>query len=88
MVTGAGGIGNESIDTLLKDLRRRFSGGSADHPDWSLEPDRYTVEQVSARVREFLFEEKRGRSAAASGPRYGSAATPPAVLWQSSGKCS
>ncbi len=24
MVTGAGGIGNESIDTLLKDLRRRF----------------------------------------------------------------
>ena len=26
MVTGAGGIGNESIDTLLKDLRRRFSG--------------------------------------------------------------
>ncbi len=58
MVTGAGGIGNESIDTLLKDLRRRFSGGSADHPDWKLEPDRYTVEQVSVRVREFLFEEK------------------------------
>jgi hypothetical protein len=26
MVTGAGGIGNESIDTLLKDLRRRFEG--------------------------------------------------------------
>jgi ATP-dependent protease HslVU (ClpYQ) peptidase subunit len=26
MVTGAGGIGNESIDTLLKDLRRRFNG--------------------------------------------------------------
>jgi len=58
MVTGAGGIGNESIDTLLKDLRRRFSGGSADHPDWSLTPDRYTLEQVAVRVREFLFEEK------------------------------
>ncbi|MET1084042.1 MAG: hypothetical protein ABWY12_13495 [Burkholderiales bacterium] len=58
MVTGAGGIGNESIDTLLKDLRRRFSGESADHPDWGLAPDRYTLEQVSVRVREFLFEEK------------------------------
>jgi hypothetical protein len=58
MVTGAGGIGNESIDTLLKDLRRRFSGGSAEHPDWRLDPDTYTLEQVSARVRAFLFEEK------------------------------
>jgi hypothetical protein len=58
IVTGAGGIGNESIDTLLKDLRRRFSGGSADHPDWSLDPGSHTVEQVSVRVREFLFEEK------------------------------
>ena len=58
MVTGAGGIGNESIDTLLKDLRRRFTGSDADHPDWKLDPDRYTVEQVSVRVRQFLFEEK------------------------------
>ncbi|MET1084063.1 MAG: hypothetical protein ABWY12_13605 [Burkholderiales bacterium] len=58
MVTGAGGIGNESIDTLLKDLRRRFTGSNADHPDWKLDPDRYTVEQVSVRVRQFLFEEK------------------------------
>ena len=29
MATGAGGIGNESIDTLMKDLRRRFSGADA-----------------------------------------------------------
>jgi hypothetical protein len=28
MATGAGGIGNESIDTLMKDLRRRFSGAA------------------------------------------------------------
>ena len=58
MVTGAGGIGNESIDTLLKDLRRRFSGRDADHLDWKLDPDCYSVEQVSVRVRQFLFEEK------------------------------
>jgi hypothetical protein len=38
MATGAGGIGNESIDTLMKDLRRRFSGADAKHPDWALDP--------------------------------------------------
>jgi hypothetical protein len=58
MVTGAGGIGNESIDTPLKDLRRRFSGKDTEHSDWKLDPSTYTVEQVSIRVREFLFEEK------------------------------
>jgi 20S proteasome alpha/beta subunit len=44
MSTGSGGIGNESIETLLKDLRHRFAGRSAAHPDWELDPDRYTVE--------------------------------------------
>ena len=41
MATGAGGIGNESIDTLMKDLRRRFSGADARHPDWALDPATY-----------------------------------------------
>jgi 20S proteasome alpha/beta subunit len=58
MVTGAGGIGNESIDTLLKDLRRRFSGRDPAYSSWKLDPATYTVEQVSIRVRAFLFEEK------------------------------
>jgi 20S proteasome alpha/beta subunit len=58
MVTGAGGIGNESIDTLLKDLRRRFSGKDLAHSDWTLDPTACTVGQVALRVREFLFEEK------------------------------
>ena len=58
MVTGAGGIGNESIDTLLKDLRRRFSGNDLAYTDWKLDPAGCTVEQVAVRVREFLFEEK------------------------------
>ncbi|MBR0646348.1 hypothetical protein [Plastoroseomonas hellenica] len=58
MSTGSGGIGNESIETLLKDLRRRFAGRSASHSDWKLDPNAYTIEQVAGRLRSFLFEEK------------------------------
>ena len=56
MVTGNGGVGAESIATLLKDLRSRFDG-SASHP-WKLDPANYTMQAVAERVREFLFEEK------------------------------
>jgi hypothetical protein len=56
MVTGNGGIGNESVSTLLKDLRRRLSDRA--QTDWYLEAATYTMEQVAARVRRFLFEEK------------------------------
>ncbi len=58
MSTGAGGIGNESVETLLKDLRRRFAGRDPMHGDWRLDPERYTMEQVAERLRAFLFEEK------------------------------
>jgi 20S proteasome alpha/beta subunit len=58
MVTGAGGIGNESIDTLLKDLRRRLSGEEAAYADWALDPANYSMQGVASRVRQFLFEEK------------------------------
>lgn len=56
MVTGNGGIGSESIATLLKDLRSRLDG-TADHA-WKLDRANYTVQHVAERVREFLFEEK------------------------------
>ena len=58
MVAGSGGIGNESVDTLLKDLGVRLRGDDAQYPDWKLDPQDYTVEQVALRVRQFLFEEK------------------------------
>jgi len=58
MATGSGGIGNESIDTLMKDLRRRFSGADAKHPDWALDPATYTLRDVAIQLRSFLFEEK------------------------------
>ncbi|MFL5281328.1 MAG: hypothetical protein ACJ8AW_10095 [Rhodopila sp.] len=58
MSTGSGGIGNESVETLLKDLRRRFAGLVPAFADWRLDPETYTVEQVATRLRAFLFEEK------------------------------
>ena len=58
MATGAGGIGNESIDTLMKDLRRRFSGADVKHLNWALDPVTYTLRDVAIRLRSFLFEEK------------------------------
>ena len=58
MSTGAGGIGNESVETLLKDLRRRFAGLDPAHADWRLDPGTYTMERVAQRLRSFLFDEK------------------------------
>lgn len=58
MITGAGGIGNESIDTLLKDLRRRLSGEDIAHADWKLDPNNYSMQGIAGRLRQFLFEEK------------------------------
>src|SRR5215213_259116 len=56
--TGAGGIGNESDENLLKDLRRRFAGLDPAHAGWRLDPGSYTLGQVADRLRSFLFEEK------------------------------
>src|SRR3954469_18917203 len=50
MSTGAGGIGNESVETLLKDLRRRFDGRDTGYPEWRLDPAGYTMEQVAGRL--------------------------------------
>jgi 20S proteasome alpha/beta subunit len=58
MVTGAGGIGNESIDTLLKDLRQRLSGAEPSHEEWALDPDNYSMQDIASTLRQFLFEEK------------------------------
>ena len=50
MSSGSGGIGNESVETLLKDLRRRFAGLDPAHRDWRLDPEAYTVEEVARRL--------------------------------------
>jgi hypothetical protein len=53
MTCGAGGIGNSSVDTLLKDLRARMTKGG----DIALDPKTYTMESVTKMVRKF-FEER------------------------------
>jgi hypothetical protein len=57
MTWGAGAIGSASIATIAKDLRRRLSGDDPEHREWALDIDKYTIEKVATRVREFLFEE-------------------------------
>ncbi len=59
MTCGIGGIGNASIATLLKDLRRRLAGEDPAHPDWKLDPQNYTMESVTARVHEFVSAKGR-----------------------------
>jgi hypothetical protein len=58
MSTESGGIGNESVETLFKDLRRRSSGLDPMHADWKIDPHAYTIGQAAQRLRSFLFEEK------------------------------
>src|SRR3712207_5562009 len=86
MVTGAGGIGNESIDTLLKDLRMRFSGDDPLRPEWKLDPASYTIEGIAHRVREFLYEEKSRPQGSTTWTRVRlcgySAARPLAEVWE------
>lgn len=54
---GAGAIGQASIATLVKDLRRRFSGLEPDYRSWTIQPSTYRIERVAEQVREFIYEE-------------------------------
>lgn len=58
MVTGDGGIGNESMETLLKDLRKRFDGDDKAFPDWKLDPAKTTISEIAQKTLEFLYQEK------------------------------
>jgi hypothetical protein len=55
MVTGDGGIGSESLTTLLKDLRKRL-GDKQD--SMYLDPTSYTMAAVARRLHDFLYTEK------------------------------
>jgi hypothetical protein len=55
MSTGDGGIGSESLTTLLKDLGKRL----ADKQDsMYLDPSSYVMADVAGRLHQFLFSEK------------------------------
>jgi hypothetical protein len=52
---GGGSIGKASIETIVKDLRDRFSGKGL--VDWKLDPSTYTIREVADKFREFVFDE-------------------------------
>lgn len=54
---GSGSIGHASISTLVKDLRKRFMGKDLKHPDWEINHDKYTIEEIAKNTRKFFFEE-------------------------------
>jgi len=54
---GGGEIASASIAALAKDLRRRFMGRDADHPNWKLDHSTYTLEDVSNRLIELMHGE-------------------------------
>jgi len=54
---GSGSIGQDSISTILKDLRERFTGDDPNHKDWQLKKDNYSVEDVAKRLKEYVFDD-------------------------------
>jgi hypothetical protein len=70
MTWGSGSIGNASITTIAKDLRRRFAGNEPSFASWHLDPASFTVESVANRAAEF-FEEKCKPLPKDQQPRFG-----------------
>lgn len=56
MTWGLGNVGSASIATIAKDLRRRFMGRDAGHPDWVL-GDTFTVQDVGERLIDMVWGE-------------------------------
>ncbi|MGC1617633.1 MAG: hypothetical protein WA765_04005 [Candidatus Acidiferrum sp.] len=54
---GAGGIGNASISSLVKDFRKRLKDDPEGLNSYKLNTEQYTVEEVAIRLRRFIYEE-------------------------------
>jgi hypothetical protein len=55
MVYGSAGIGASSVETLTKNLRARLS--NPHDPEYGLDRENYTVEEVATKARRYLYEE-------------------------------
>ncbi|MFT3662549.1 MAG: hypothetical protein QM809_14575 [Gordonia sp. (in: high G+C Gram-positive bacteria)] len=60
MTWGLGQIGDASVSTAGKDLRRRLMGKTKKYDDWKLKKHKYTVEQVVDRLVD-MFHERIGK---------------------------
>ena len=58
MTWGRASLGGQSIATLAKELRCRFSGERPDHEDWTLDRASYTIEGVAERVKSYFYDER------------------------------
>jgi hypothetical protein len=54
---GAGGIGNASISSLVKDFRNLLKEGPEGPDGYRLDPAHYTIEEVAVKLRRFIYEE-------------------------------
>jgi hypothetical protein len=54
LIYGSAGIGSASVETLTKDLRKKFCDPT--DSDYYLNRNAYTVEEVAIKARKFLYE--------------------------------
>lgn len=54
---GAGGIGNASISSLVKDFRNLLKNGPDGRDGYRLNRDNYSIEEVARKLRRFVYEE-------------------------------
>ena len=54
MTCGMGNFGSASISTIAKELRFRLTNGN---PQWQIDPATYTVADVAAKARRYIFDE-------------------------------
>lgn len=54
---GAGGIGNASISSLVKDFRNLLKEGPEGPDGYRLNQHEYTIEEVATKLRRFIYEE-------------------------------
>lgn len=58
MTWGLGNIGPASIATLAKDLRRRFQGEDAQHPEWAIDSESYAMSVLAESASAFLNDDR------------------------------
>lgn len=63
---GVASLSGQSIATLTKELRCRFSGTRPGFGDWSLDCSSYEIADVAQRVKDFFWD--KYRAAGAAGP--------------------
>jgi hypothetical protein len=54
---GLGGIGNASMSTLMKDLRRKITGLDSKNSDWKLNSEDYKMCDVAELVKQFFYDD-------------------------------